>query len=413
MKSILLFILFVFPVTLSYGETRFMIVGDTHHYSPSANFKESILYEITLAAIDEKVDFVFFTGDLILRDYPEDNNIDSLLFDWKFVLDTLYANGIKVYACRGNNDVYSEETWKILFSGKYTLPDNGPEDEKYYTYSFEYDDFLFLSLDQYTEYNKINQEWLEEKLKYNKKPFVFAASHEPAFKVFHTGLSAYPDERNNFWQSLADNNGKIYFCGHDHFYDHSVMLDGDNISDNDVHQIIVGTGGGGFHPESDYNGDNGSWEPTKIFHENSFGYVLVEVDNKSIKTIWKHRVDQFSFADSGDSYNYLVTSIDPDIIEPQDYELYQNYPNPFNPTTKIGFRLPAEAFAKAGISNFGFVSLKVYNVLGKEVTSLVNEEKPAGVYEVTWDAKNLASGVYFYKISAGDYTAVKKMVLLK
>ena len=411
MKSLTLFILFVFSVTMSYGVTRFMVVGDTHHYSPSDNFKESILYEITLAAIEEKVDFVFFTGDLVLNDYPENSNIDSLLYDWKFVLDTLYANEIKVYACRGNNDVNSNETWKILFSGKYTLPDDGPEDEKYYTYSFECDDFLFLSLDQYTEYNKINQEWLEKKLKENKKQFVFAASHEPAFKVFHTGLSAYPDERNNFWKSLAENSGKVYFCGHDHFYDHSVMLDGDGIPSNDVHQIIVGTGGGGFHPESEYNGDNGSWEPTQIYHENSFGYLLVEVNNKSLKTIWKHRIDRLNFMDGGDNYNYLVTSIDSKTAGPKEYELSQNYPNPFNPSTKIKYSIPH--VVNANFASTTRVRLKVYNILGREVATLVNEEKHAGVYVITWDAKNLSSGVYFYKIEAGNYIAAKKMVLIK
>ena len=66
-----------------------------------------------------------------------------------------------------------------------------------------------------------------------------------------------------------------------------------------------------------------------------------------------------------------------------------------------------------GISNLGFVSLKVYNSLGKEVAILVNEIKPAGRYEVTFDGSNLGSGVYFYKIEAGSFSAVKRMNLLK
>jgi predicted phosphodiesterase len=403
MKLVKLLSLFVLLACQIYSSTKFIVVGDFHYYSPSPNFKESILYEITLAAIEEKIDFVFFVGDLVLMDYPEDSNIDSLLSDWKFVLDTLYENGIKVYACRGNFEASSQKTWEKLFSGNYALPDNGPVEEKFYTYSFEYDDLLFLSLDQYTEYHKINQEWLEEQLENNNKPFVFAASHEPAFKVYRNGLAAFPDERNSFWKSFSDNKGKIYFCGHDHFYDHSVMLDEDSIASNDVHHIVVGTGGGGFYPESDYDGDNGYWMPTKIYHENSFGYLLVEVDKDYLRTMWKHRVDKFDFIDGGDDYNYLVTSTDSKYNLVSEYFLNQNYPNPFNPSTKIKYSIPKQSF----------ITLKIYNMLGKEIETLVNEEKPVGNYEIKFNAASLSSGVYFYRLQAGNFVGTKKMIRLR
>ena len=85
------------------------------------------------------------------------------------------------------------------------------------------------------------------------------------------------------------------------------------------------------------------------------------------------------------------------------FQLFQNYPNPFNPTTKIGFR----------ISDFGFVSLKVFDVLGNVIASLVNEEKPAGIYEVEFDASEFTSGVYFYKLQVAEYVDIKKMILLR
>lgn len=85
------------------------------------------------------------------------------------------------------------------------------------------------------------------------------------------------------------------------------------------------------------------------------------------------------------------------------FELLQNYPNPFNPKTNLGFR----------IADFGFVSLKVFDVLGNEVAILVNEEKPAGKYEIIFNWKDLSSGVYFYKLRAGDYVQIRKMILLK
>jgi hypothetical protein len=88
---------------------------------------------------------------------------------------------------------------------------------------------------------------------------------------------------------------------------------------------------------------------------------------------------------------------------PNSFSLSQNYPNPFNPSTKINYALKTN----------GQVTLKIYNILGKEVATIVNEVKNAGIYSVDFNASNLASGVYFYTIKAGDFTDTKKMLLLK
>ena len=90
-------------------------------------------------------------------------------------------------------------------------------------------------------------------------------------------------------------------------------------------------------------------------------------------------------------------------VIPTEYSLTQNYPNPFNPVTSIDFGLPENSE----------VTITVYNVLGQVVTELVNGELDAGYHKVTWDASNMASGVYFYRIAAGDFTATKRMVLMK
>lgn len=91
------------------------------------------------------------------------------------------------------------------------------------------------------------------------------------------------------------------------------------------------------------------------------------------------------------------------INAPSNYELGQNYPNPFNPSTSIRFALPAKSF----------VSLKVFNVIGQEVATLVNDELNAGAYSYNFDAKGLTSGIYFYKLTAGNFTETRKMNLLK
>jgi aminopeptidase N len=99
-----------------------------------------------------------------------------------------------------------------------------------------------------------------------------------------------------------------------------------------------------------------------------------------------------------------VTEVE-DATVPQEFSLEQNYPNPFNPTTNIKFR----------ISDIGLVTLKVYDVLGNEVATLVNEEKSAGSYKVEFSTTdlNLTSGIYFYTLTAGNFKETKKMILMK
>ncbi|RMH60901.1 MAG: T9SS C-terminal target domain-containing protein [Calditrichaeota bacterium] len=100
----------------------------------------------------------------------------------------------------------------------------------------------------------------------------------------------------------------------------------------------------------------------------------------------------------------IATGInDGNTLTPGGYHLAQNYPNPFNPTTTIRFQLPQS----------GLVSLKVYDMTGKEVVVLVNEPKPAGIYQVHFDAGQLASGVYFYILQAGNFQQTRKMLLLR
>jgi len=91
------------------------------------------------------------------------------------------------------------------------------------------------------------------------------------------------------------------------------------------------------------------------------------------------------------------------IIIPDEISLEQNYPNPFNPTTTINYQLPEK----------NHVSLKVYDILGNLVSTLVEQEMEAGYYSVNWNASQLASGIYIYRIISGSYVSTKKMILMK
>jgi len=114
---------------------------------------------------------------------------------------------------------------------------------------------------------------------------------------------------------------------------------------------------------------------------------------------FQYRLKQIDF-DGNFEFSEVV---EVEIGIPKEFSLEQNYPNPFNPSTNIGFQ----------IASFGFVTLKVYDILGNEIATLVNEEKPAGEYEVEFDGSELTSGIYFYKLISGNYVETKKMIIIK
>jgi agmatine deiminase len=129
-------------------------------------------------------------------------------------------------------------------------------------------------------------------------------------------------------------------------------------------------------------------------------YYYISAESNSGRTVSKPIVAPDGF------YNFVVENSVTDIAEfksPNEYELSQNYPNPFNPATIISYQLPVTSEVK----------LTVYDLLGKEIATLVNEVKSAGNYEVEFNAQNLSSGIYFYSIQAGMFSQSRKMILLQ
>jgi hypothetical protein len=153
-----------------------------------------------------------------------------------------------------------------------------------------------------------------------------------------------------------------------------------------------------------------------------FGSSLIKTDMNG-DTLWSKAISGNEVHQTSDggyivigsigasTWDVLLIKVAPDIssidANPQtiigDYQLLQNYPNPFNPTTIIEFSLPQS----------GFVTLKIYNVLGEELATLVSENLNIGNYRYEWDAKDFASGVYLYRLVAGDYVQLRKMILLR
>jgi hypothetical protein len=144
---------------------------------------------------------------------------------------------------------------------------------------------------------------------------------------------------------------------------------------------------------------------------------LVNFDGKlfdSENNIYIDAGSQWSYYDAGKSPDPQVVDKITDIIVnqmlPTELKLFQNYPNPFNPITTIKYSVPQET---KGLSSLQLVSLKVYDMLGRIVTTLVNEVKPAGTYEVHFDGSKIASGVYVYRLAAGNKFLSNKLILIK
>jgi hypothetical protein len=165
------------------------------------------------------------------------------------------------------------------------------------------------------------------------------------------------------------------------FEDKSFILDLLEVGNDLVIEVTYG---------NDFNFQHTLTNPPAVLKTGAFGCAF-----------WGDTIDvHINKAEVGNSN---ITNVVEEYISPTDYSLSQNYPNPFNPNTVIEYSIPESKF----------VSLIVYDMLGREVTVLVNENQQAGNYKVELNAENLSSGIYYYKISSGKYVETRKMILLK
>ncbi len=170
-----------------------------------------------------------------------------------------------------------------------------------------------------------------------------------------------------------------------------------------------------------WRSDNSSFPPGRLdfqIYSNSVINVekdfVIQTEVMSSSRLAQYGLQQFDTKDASDhfpkitDYNFdLITLVsEPNI--PSDFKLYQNFPNPFNPSTKIKFTIPQEVRGK-----MQYVKLKIYDVLGNEIATIIDEEKTAGTYSIEYNASGLPSGIYFYKLRAGNFIETKKMLLIK
>ncbi|HEX9253485.1 MAG TPA: T9SS type A sorting domain-containing protein, partial [Ignavibacteriaceae bacterium] len=199
--------------------------------------------------------------------------------------------------------------------------------------------------------------------------------------IINDSSSVIPVELNNFFANVSDRNVNLYWQTSSELNNQGFEIQ--RLKDSKIEKlknwVSIGfiKGKGTTTDISDY----------------SF------VDEPISSGFYSYRLKQNDF---GGSYKYSNV-IDVNFIIADDFRLSQNYPNPFNPSTTIEYQIPQSSF----------VTIKVYDALGKEVVTLVNEEKPAGIHEVNFEPKDLTSGLYLYKIKAGSFEQTRKMILLK
>jgi hypothetical protein len=300
---------------------RFIITCDSRGGS-ATGINAPILREMVQETLRWNAEFLVFAGDLVYGAGVPPDRFETQLWNWVAVVRPLYDTGTGVYVCRGNHEVgdmwraepneppnptdnYALRWLNVFGSDEHPelkLPDNGPPGEKYMSYAVAHKNVLVVALDQYAGtghriIHAVNQPWLDAQLRANTQPHVFAFGHEPAFRTYHPDcLDAYPDRRDALWHSLASAGARVYTCGHDHYYDHARVEDGDGNPNNDIHQLIVATAGApSYFWTPPYRGDNGAFHPVQLYHvEERWGYVVVEIDDLNVTTTWMERQNNTS-----------------------------------------------------------------------------------------------------------------------
>lgn len=276
---------------------KFVVVGDSRGSNNGVN--TDAWGHLVQAIVKEGAEFVLFPGDLTT------NGTQTQLAQWLKTTKPLYDAKIGVYPLRGNHEG-SVSAWNSAFTGSYRLPQNGPTNEKNLTYSAVHKNVFFVALDNYSSSYEVNQSWLSTQLAANSQPHVFVFGHEPAFAADHSDtLDDHSSQRNTFWQSLKAAGCRTYFAGHDHFYDHARIDDGNGNSNDDLHQFIVGSAGAPLYGFSGkYSGANGGYTPKQQYHADQYGYVVVQITGMSVKLTFKQRSGSSYIAK--DTLNYSV-----------------------------------------------------------------------------------------------------------
>jgi hypothetical protein len=444
---------------------KFFAYGDTRTYP----YHHGQLAAEIIATFTDDANFQSFilsVGDLV-NNGDSESGWDNEFFNPSYPNILEMIANLPYQSCMGNH-----EGAGVLFQKYFPYPF---VEGRYW--SFDYGPAHFVVVDQYTNYDPGSTQltWIENDLASTLKPWKFIYLHEPGWSA--GGGHSNNSSVQNYIQPLCEQyDVSILFAGHNHYYARAVKNGIQHITTggggaplhqpNNNYGNIVTTSMSHHFCKIEIEGDSLNFKAVKTdgtvvdsfafsgfnsppaiiskpdtiaYIDSLYQYLVIADDNikdtltySLITTPYWISIDSTigliegtpSANDIGDTlvtvrvddnygrgdtqtYTLYISppvGIDTRINQiPQTFALFQNFPNPFNPTTKIKYQIP----------ELSFVTLKVFDVLGNEISILVNEEKNAGSYKIVFDATNLPSGIYFYRLQVGSYVETKKMVLMK
>lgn len=336
-------------------------------------------------------DFVITVGDNNYTD-GEASTIDRHIgYDYHQYIKPysgIYGNGSqdvnRFWPVPGNHDWNTADLKP--YRDFFTLPNN----EYYYSIVIGNMEFFMIDSDAHEPdknlYNSIQGDWIKDKILNSTAKWKIAVFHHAAYSSDgnhgSTSIMQWPFED---WRIHA------VLSGHAHTYER-ILRDDNNDGDSLVY-FVDGLGGANRYEFTTpvagsivrYNSD---WGAMKV-SETQSGLLFQFYTRTGIL------IDSYSINDVAvgiDESNLLT-----------DYRLFQNYPNPFNPTTTIMYTIPYS----------GFVDLTIFDILGRKVLTLINDNQKRGDYSIKFDGSDLSSGVYFYRLMVNDFVSIKKLVLMK
>jgi hypothetical protein len=369
-----IFVLVLLPAHL-FGQT-FAVIGD---YGSAGSNEEDVANLLK----SWNPDFVITTGD---NNYPDgealtiDENIGQYYHEFIYPYQGSYGPGAtsnKFFPSLGNHDWHTPNAQPYL--DYFTLPNN----ERYY--DFEWGNVHFFAIDSDSdepdgaEHPSIQSQWLQNALTNSTSQWKVVYFHHPPYS---SGSHGNKDRMQWPFQAWG---ATVVLSGHDHTYERILI--------NGLTYFVNGLGG-----SSRYSFGN-PIPGSQVRYRDDYGAMLVFADVDSINFKFINVEDSLI-----DSYTIYPLAIQPDENDlPNKVVLFETYPNPFNSSTSIQFSLPSRSY----------VTLRVFNLLGEEVTTLISENLAPGLHNVQWDAGQSPSGVYIYQLNVEDSIINQKGLLLK
>jgi len=391
---------------------KWIAYGDTRNNPPRTQHSE-VLQSMVTNSSDYK--FIINVGDVV-----DHGDVQS---EWEaFYQQTIGILGgfgqdsipPQYMAAPGNHD--ATETTAGLLNWNTYLPgqlNQFGNEGKYFTFDYENARFVILDSDKSSKTGP-QYTMLLDAIQNNPKTWLFAIWHHP---IFDFGEKSYQDFIHDTWGiPLYQSGCDIFFTGHAHYYVRSkkLELNGDKNPPldpvNGTVQVVTGNGGAPLDiPDPNHDG-NGYLVAAYNTNNTHYGYTEMTVGIDTLRL--KHYLrDGTIFDEEYYTPNPKTVNTVRDIAYssiPTLYHLDQNFPNPFNPSTIIKYGVPVDSD----------VTLEIFDILGRTVTTLVKDFRRAGTYTIEWNAKNvdgysLTSGQYFYRFKADKYTIIRKMIIMQ